>query len=205
MQEFISTYWLDILGTLTGLVYIYQEYKASIWLWVTGVIMPVIYMFVYLEAGLYADFGMQVYYAVAAVYGFMAWKFFKGKKNEDDEEPITHYPRRAVLPSVLIFLLLWGGIYLLLIHFTNSNVPVLDSWGNALSFIGLWALAKKYIEQWWIWIAVDIELSALYFYKGIPFTAGLYALYVVIAVAGYFKWKVMMAEQTIENHETALD
>ena len=52
--------WLDIAGTIIGLVYIYQEYKASIWLWVTGLIMPMVYMFVYYEAGLYADFGMQV-------------------------------------------------------------------------------------------------------------------------------------------------
>ena len=50
--------WLDIAGTIIGLVYIYQEYKASIWLWVTGLIMPMVYMFVYYEAGLYADFGM---------------------------------------------------------------------------------------------------------------------------------------------------
>ena len=63
--------WLDIAGTIIGLVYIYQEYKASIWLWVTGLIMPMVYMFVYYEAGLYADFGMQVYYVLAAIYGLL--------------------------------------------------------------------------------------------------------------------------------------
>ena len=170
---------LDMLGCLVGLIYIYQEYKASIWLWLTGIIMPVIYMFVYYEAGLYADFGMQIYYTLAAIYGFLYWRF--GRKKGTEEIPITHFPRRLILPSFLVFLLL--------IRFTNSTVPVLDSFGNALSFIGLWALAKKYIEQWWIWIVVDIELAALYLYKGIPFTAALYALYAVIAVAGYFKWK----------------
>lgn len=64
-----------MLGCLVGLIYIYQEYKASIWLWLTGIIMPVIYMFVYYEAGLYADFGMQIYYTLAAIYGFLYWKF----------------------------------------------------------------------------------------------------------------------------------
>ena len=178
---------LDMLGCIVGLIYIYQEYKASIWLWLTGIIMPVIYMFVYYEAGLYADFGMQIYYTLAAIYGFLYWKF--GRKKDEKEIPITRYPRRLILPSLLVFLVLWGALYLILIKFTNSNVPVLDSFGNALSFIGLWALAKKYIEQWWIWIVVDIELAGLYVYKGIPFTAGLYAFYAVIAVAGYFKWK----------------
>jgi len=178
---------LDMLGCIVGLIYIYQEYKASIWLWLTGVIMPLIYMFVYYEAGLYADFGMQIYYTLAAIYGFLYWKF--GRKKDEKEIPITHYPHRLILPSVLVFLGLWSVLYFVLTHATNSTVPVLDSFGNALSFIGLWALAKKYIEQWWIWIVVDIELAGLYIYKEIPFTAGLYAFYAVIAVAGYFKWR----------------
>ena len=185
LSYFIMT--LDMLGCIVGLIYIYQEYKASIWLWLTGIIMPVIYMFVYYEAGLYADFGMQIYYTLAAIYGFLYWKF--GRKKGAEEIPITHYPRQLIFPSLLVFLLFWAALYIILIKFTNSTVPVLDSFGNALSFIGLWALAKKYIEQWWIWIVVDIELAGLYVYKEIPFTAGLYAFYAVIAVAGYFKWR----------------
>lgn len=197
MNAFIADHWLDLLGTLTGLIYIYQEYKASISLWITGIIMPVIYLFVYYKAGLYADFGMSIYYTLAAIYGYISWKFFKNKKKDKKEErPISHFPRKYIFPSIGIFLLLWVAMYLLLIHFTNSTVPVLDSWGNALSIIGLWALAKKYIEQWWIWIAVDIELSALYVYKGLPFTALLYGIYVIIAIAATFKWKKMMRTDT---------
>lgn len=191
-MEFMSNNWLDILGTAIGLIYIYQEYKASICLWITGIIMPVVYMFVYLDAGLYADFGMQVYYTLAAIYGLLVWKFGKKHGQQTDEMPITHVKRSILLASVVLFAVAWAGIYLVLIHFTNSTVPVLDSFGNALSIIGLWWLARKYIEQWYLWIVIDAELSALYVYKGIPFTAGLYALYVVIAVAGYFKWKRMM-------------
>ena len=184
---------LDVVGTVIGLVYIYQEYKASIWLWLTGLIMPIAYTFVYYEAKLYADFGMQIYYILAAVYGFLYWQFGR-KKKENIEVPITRFPKQKILPTLFVFLLLWGAIYYVLITFTNSNVPVLDSFGNALSIVGLWALAKKYIEQWWSWVVADIELSALYIYKNIPFTAGLYALYAIIAVAGFYKWKKMMKE-----------
>lgn len=186
---------LDIIGCIVGLIYIYQEYKASIWLWMIGIIMPVIYMFVYYEAGLYADFGMQIYYTLAAIYGYLYWKLGKKKGTEDKEIPITHFPRRYIIPAIIVFFVLWIALYYILICFTNSTVPVLDSFGNALSFIGLWALAKKYLEQWWIWIVVDAELSALYIYKGIPFTAMLYALYTVIAVAGYFKWRRYIKQQ----------
>lgn len=187
--------WLDILGTIIGLIYIYQEYKASIWLWVTGIVMPITYMFVYLEAGLYADFGMQVYYALAAIYGLLVWKFGKKRGQQTETMPITHVKKSLLLPSLLLFLTAWGGIYLVLTNLTNSTVPVLDSFGNALSIIGLWWLARKYIEQWLVWIVVDTELAALYIYKDIPFTAGLYFLYVLIAIAGYLKWKKMMQQE----------
>lgn len=187
--------WLDILGTIIGLIYIFQEYKASIWLWVTGIVMPITYMFVYLEAGLYADFGMQVYYALAAIYGLLVWKFGKKRGQQTKTMPITHVKKSLLLPSLQLFLTAWGGIYLVLTNLTNSTVPVLDSFGNALSIIGLWWLARKYIEQWLVWIVVDTELAALYIYKDIPFTAGLYFLYVLIAIAGYLKWKKMMQQE----------
>lgn len=192
MHVFLSAHWLDLLGTLIGLVYVYQEYKANVWLWITGIIMPVVYMFVYWDAGLYADFGMQVYYALAAIYGLAVWKWGKKRNQTTQEMPITHVKRSLLLPSLFLFLTAWGVLYLILSNLTNSTVPVLDSFGNALSFIGLWWLARKYLEQWWIWVVVDVELSALYVYKGIPFTAGLYALYVFIAIAGFFKWRKMM-------------
>jgi len=69
---------------------------------------------------------------------------------------------------------------------------VADSFTTALSIVGIWALAHKYLEQWFIWIAVDIVTCVLYHYKEIPFKASLYALYVVIAIAGYMKWRRMM-------------
>ena len=78
---------------------------------------------------------------------------------------------------------------------TNSTVPALDAFTNALSFIGLWALARKYIEQWWAWLIVDFISTYLYLTKGIPFKAGLYALYTAMAIAGYYKWKRMMQQQ----------
>ena len=99
-------------------------------------------------------------------------------------------------PTLLFFLAAWGITYYILITFTNSTVPLQDSFTNALSFVGLWALARKYIEQWFFWIIVDAVCFYLYIVKGIPFKAGLYGLYVIIAVAGYFKWKKMMMKKS---------
>ena len=87
-----------------------------------------------------------------------------------------------------------GLTYYILVAYTNSTVPLLDGFTNALSFVGLWALARKYIEQWFFWIIVDVVCCYLYIVKGIPFKAGLYGLYVIIAVAGYFKWKKIIKQ-----------
>ena len=180
--------WLDILTTILGLIYIWLEYRASIALWFVGIIMPALDIVLYWQHGLYGDAGMACYYTLGALYGFYVWKFKKTRKKHESL-PIIYMPHNQYLPTVVFFFTAWGITYYILTTWTNSTVPVLDSFTNALSFVGLWALARKYVEQWLFWIVVDIVCSALYIQKGIPFKAALYGLYVVIAIAGYFKWK----------------
>ena len=190
MGEFLQTYWLDMLTTILGLIYIWLEYRASIALWFVGVIMPALDIYLYWSHGLYGDSGMACYYTLAALYGFYVWKFKKTRKKKEPL-PIIKMPRDKYLPVAACFFLAWGVTYYILIRWTNSTVPLQDSFTNALSFVGMWALARKYVEQWLFWIAVDAVCCILYVQKGIPFKAGLYGLYVVIAVAGYFKWNKM--------------
>lgn len=197
MMDYIASHGLDIFTTVLGLVYILLEYRASIWLWLVGIIMPALDVWLYWSHGLYGDAGMAVYYTIAGIYGYAVWKY--GKKhnqNEKEELPITYMKKSLYLPTLLFFLAAWSITYYILITFTNSTVPLQDSFTNALSFVGLWALARKYIEQWFFWIIVDAVCFYLYIVKGIPFKAGLYGLYVIIAVAGYFKWKKMMIKKS---------
>ena len=191
MQEFLLAHWLDITTTILGLLYIWLEYRASLWMWGAGFLMQALGIVLYYEKGLYADCGMEFYYLSMTIYGAWRWMHGISKKKA---LPIRHFPTRLILPWTLVICSVWALIYWLLITFTNSNVPLADSFTTALSIIGIWALAHKYLEQWFIWIAVDIVTSILYFYKDIPFKASLYALYVIIAILGYFKWKRMMNE-----------
>ena len=194
MTEFISAHWLDITTTLLGLLYILFEYRASVWLWFVGFLMQALGIVLYYQKGLYADCGMEFYYLSMTVYGY--WKWVHGSA-EKKELPITRFPRKLIIPWLVLILAIWGIIYWLLITFTNSNVPAADSFTTALSIVGIWALAHKYLEQWFIWIAVDVVTCVLYFYKDIPFKAGLYALYVIIAIFGYKKWKRMTDNRPI--------
>ena len=157
--------------------------------------MPALDIFLYWSHGLYGDAAMAVYYTVAAIYGWIVWKFCKKHDQKEGEQmPITHMPRRLYVPALLFFLVAWVATWFVLSHYTNSNIPVLDAFTNALSFVGLWTLARKYIEQWFFWILVDAVSCYLYVIKDLPFKASLYGLYVVIAVMGYFKWKKMMKQ-----------
>ena len=161
-------------------------------LWLVGIVMPAMDVFLYYSHGLYGDAGMAVYYTLAAVYGWTVWKFGKKRKQKEGEEmPVTFMPKRLYPIATVFFVAAWVATWFVLSRYTNSNVPVLDGFTNALSFVGLWALARKYTEQWLFWIVVDIVSCYLYIIKGIPFKASLYGIYVVIAVMGYMKWMKM--------------
>ena len=208
MTDFLYVHWLDIVTTVLGLAYILLEYKASVWMWLVGFLMQALGIVLYYQKGLYADCGMEFYYLAMTMYGW--WRWVKTPSNAPclggeqeaspkqarlEGAPIRHFPRRLVLPWMLLIGAVWAVIYWLLVTFTNSNVPLADSFTTALSIVGIWALAHKYLEQWFIWIAVDLVTCVLYFYKDSPFKASLYALYVVIAIAGWFKWRKMMEVQ----------
>lgn len=214
MQQYLLDHWLDIFTTLLGLLYIWLEYRAHIALWLVSIIMPAMDIWLYWTHGLYGDAGMAAYYTIAGVYGYVMWRYVKrtpsqpnpaslkssassgqSEQSESSEfshpSTITHMPLKKYLPVSIAFLAAWAATYWVLTTWTNSTVPLLDAFTNALSFVGLWALAKKYIEQWVFWIIVDAVCFYLYIGKGIPFKAGLYGLYTIIAVAGYFKWEKM--------------
>lgn len=191
ISEFLLAHWLDILTTVLGLLYIFLEYRASVWLWLVGFIMQSLGIVLYYQKGLYADCGMEFYYLAMTVYGY--WRWVRGGE-EKKSLPIRHFPKKLVLPWLGLIAVVWLVIYLLLVNFTNSNVPIADSFTTALSIVGIWALAHKYLEQWFIWIAVDVVTCILYFYKDIPFKASLYGVYVIIAIFGYFRWKKMVEE-----------
>lgn len=201
MIEYITEYFAtfdfvkacDMAGFIIGLVYLWLEYKASIWLWLASVIMPIVHGYTYLARGLYADFGMEFYYVLAAVYGFAMWQW--GKAKDKKERPITHASRRTMMGMIAAVAVVWIAIYVFLLKFTDSTVPGYDAFTTAMSIVALWSLAQKHVEQWIFWLVVDALCTVLYVYKQIPFSGVLYGFYTVMAIAGYYKWKKMAAQQ----------
>lgn len=187
---------LEISGLCIGLLYLWWEYHADAKVWLASLVMPAISMWIYYGKGLYADFGINIYYLIIAVYGFIAWtrKSSSGGKS-GNKLRIRHIPLAVSLLASLVGIALWVGICRVLVLFTDSTVPVADAFTTALSIVGLWMMARKYAEQWLIWFAVDIASSGLYLYKGLYFYCVLYVIYTVISLFGYRKWLRLMRDE----------
>lgn len=207
VQFFTVDRTLEIVGLLIGLLYLYWEYHADNRMWFANIAMPTISFWVYYRAGLYADFAMNIYYFVIAIYGYIVWTRHgrsETKKGEKRSLPITHIPPRRLLWVGLVFVAIYAVIATWLVTCTDSTVPYLDAFTTALSIVAMWLLARKYIEQWMAWILVDAVTVGLCWYKDRPFYALLYAAYTVIAFFGYAKWKRIMAKNdeglTVKNN-----
>lgn len=191
---------LEVAGFIIGLLYLWWEYHADSRLWFASIVMPTISMWIYFSKGLYADFGINIYYFLIAIYGYAVWTRSRRRapavaetdKKELEEHPITSIPRLQLLGCGTVFMVLWVALYLGLRFFTDSTVPLADSFTTALSIVAMWMLARKYLEQWIAWIAVDAVCIGLYAYKGIYLYAILYALYTVIAFLGLRNWRRIM-------------
>ncbi len=182
---------IEIIGAIIGIIYLILEYKANKWLWPVGVLMPAVYVWIFFKSKFYADMGKNIYYFFASIYGWIRWN--RGSSDQD-ELPITHTPTRYVLPLFLTGAALFILIAFILIRFTDSPVPFGDSFITALSIVGMWMLAQKYVEQWIVWFVANVASVALYYWKGLYPTSGLFVIYSIMSISGFYKWKRMVAQ-----------
>lgn len=189
---------IEITGAIIGLLYLLLEYKANVWLWPVGILMSVFYVIIYVTGKFYADAALQVYFIGANVYGLLKWTASRRHERKEgelktEELKICNTPGRLWLPLALVSVGIWMLIFLVLRTYTDSPVPLGDAFTTALSIVAMWMLSRKYIEQWLLWVVVNMVCVALYFWKGLYPTAILYSVYVVVAVLGYFRWRKLRA------------
>lgn len=189
---------IEITGAVIGLIYLYLEYKANVWLWPVGIVMSIFYVVIFFHGKFYADAAVYLYYIGANAYGLFQWTRSRKKTLGEDEVttdlPITHVPAKRILPLVAITFTLWMILYLILRTVTDSPIPLGDAFTTAVSIVATWMLAQKYLEQWMLWIVVNIVSTILYFWKGLYPTGILFIVYVIVAVLGYFRWKKEMVK-----------
>lgn len=187
---------IEIIGAAIGLLYLYLEYRADLWLWPVGIVMSIFYVVIFFHSKFYADAAIYLYYIGANIYGLVQWTRSHKQPVEGSETEqglaITHVPAKQILPLAATTLVLWMILYLILRTVTDSPIPLGDAFTTSASIVAMWMLAQKYLEQWMLWIVVNIVSTILYFWKGLYPTGVLFIVYVIVAVLGYCKWRKML-------------
>ena len=190
-QQFYQISWLEWLGTITGFICIYLAAKENIWNWPVSIISVVAYSIVFYQNKLYGDAGLQIYFLGTAFYGWYIWL----RKKSTADRPIERIAGMQwlyVCAGIIILTLL---LSMYLKANTDTDVPYADGFCTAMSFTAQLLLTRKILQNWILWIVVDICYVPLYFHKHLALTAVLYIVLIIIAFIGYLDWKKTYREQ----------
>lgn len=177
--------WLEVAGVITGLLCVYLAAVNNIWNWPIAIVSVAIYIFIFFKKLLYADMGLQFYFLGMNIYG---WYYWSRKPKSEEKTPVMLIKPREIIYSVIaiaVFTFILGSI----LKYTPASFPFLDSFCTACSLVAQVFLARKVLENWLIWIFVDVIYVGVYIAKRLDITAIMYAIYVLIALLGYLDWK----------------
>jgi nicotinamide mononucleotide transporter len=187
MLPWFSDRAIEIVAVAFSIAYLYFSIRQKILLWPMGMVSAMLYMVVFYQSKFYADMGLNGYYIIVSVYGWIHWS----RKGEvKGRAPvISRINRKMLLILGFLTLIAFGAIGWLLDHYTDSPVPYWDALTTAASFTATWMLARKILEHWIVWIVVDAISMGLYLYRGLYPTLILFGVYTTMAVIGYLEWK----------------
>lgn len=176
---------LEIVAVIFGVLYTVLMAKNKISCWIFGIIGSLLSVYLFVEyAKLYAEALLSVFYVFAGIYGWIVWK-----KQEVIEEvyqrKIMMHVKLISVGTALSLLMYFGLAY----FFKEAQKPLIDSFTTIFSFIATYLMAKKWIENWFYWIAIDGVSVYLYYTRGLEIYALLMFAYTIIVIYGYFEWK----------------
>lgn len=177
--------WLEAIAVFFGLLSVWYAKQENILVYPTGIISVVIYVYICFGARLYADMGINAYYFIMSVYGWIVWS---GRENNKPAVPISYSTRRENFYSLLLFIASYLVLFYSLKNHTDSDVPSWDAFTTAIFFVGMWLMAKKKVENWVAWIIGDLVSIPLYFYKGLILTSVQFMVFTALAIAGLISW-----------------
>lgn len=192
--------YLEFFGTIFNLWAVWLTTRRSIWGWPIGLVGVVLYAFLFYQIQFYSDLIEQLYYVATGLFGWWAWLHPPTAAHADEKRELRVGQltlRTNILVNSVTFAisLLWGfGMtkidrYLPILFPEPASFPYLDAITTVFSFLAQWLMAKKKIECWILWIAVDFIGVGVYWAKGIKFVALEFVLFLVLAVMGYLNWK----------------
>jgi len=184
---------IESIATVLALICLYFTIKQKVYLWIFGIASSALLMFVLGKSKIYANMLLQLYYVIISVYGWIAWSKKKDDKNQILRITLTSF--RVWLILGFVFGIIFASTYYILRFYTDTDVPILDSFTTALSIIATYMLARKHLEHWILWIVVDAISLCLYGYKERYQLFFLFMVYTISAFYGYFSWRKQYQKQ----------
>ncbi|TWB25392.1 nicotinamide riboside transporter PnuC [Nitrospirillum bahiense] len=178
---------LEIVAVIVSALAVWTTTRRSLWCWPLGLASVALYGVVFLEAKLYSDMVLQAVFGAFLVYGWVCW--WRGVR--DDGQVVV---RPLSVRDAILGLAAGGAasvaLGLAMARWTDASLPYLDATLAGFSLVAQYWTARKHIENWWLWIAVDVVYVAMYVVKDLYLTAGLYVAFIVLAILGLRSWRV---------------
>ncbi len=181
----ITTNYLELISFFLSVITVALNIRQLHWAWLFSIVSSATYAVVFFDARLYGDMGLQFVFISVSVWGWYQWLY---GGSQHDPLPVTRSSRQGWIVSALAWAIGFGILSVFLARFTNTDVPNIDGFLTAGSLVGQVLLSRKKVENWLVWIVVDILYVGLYMYKGLTLTAILYGVFVLMAAVGLSTW-----------------
>lgn len=187
--------YIEFFGTLLNVISVFLIVKKNIWNWIIGNLGVILFASLFYQVHLYADLFEQVFYFVTGVIGYFMWKSNSKGRDEIAIRKLTDDDKTIVAAVVVFGTVILYNIIINLDNWfpkqfpTEASYPWLDTGTTVVSFVATYLMMKRYLENWYLWITVDIVGIWLYWKKDVPFIAALYVMFLVLATKGAIEWR----------------
>lgn len=192
--------WLELTGVATGLLCVYLAAVNNIWNWPFAIISTGIYIYIFGKTALYADMLQNAYLLCINIYG---WYYWSRQGPDVLKVPVVRITSKQIVALVLIAALVTPMLGYALVslsrvlNYSPAALPYLDSFCTVVSLTAQVYMARKVLENWLIWIFVDVIYVGIYFTKGLGPTAFMFSIYAVLALLGYIDWRKTYRKQQL--------
>ena len=187
----LTTTPLELLSFVLSVATVLLNIRQNHWAWLFAILSSATYGVVFYGARLYGDMGLQLVFITVSFWGWYQW--LHGDETHD-RLPVTRSTQRGLLMAGAGWLAGFALLAWFLSRYTDTDVPNTDAFLTAGSLVGQVLLSRKKLENWHVWIIVDVLYVALYIHKGLMLTALLYGMFVAMAAVGLLAWRKSMGE-----------
>ena len=187
IEQVKATSLLEWLAVILGVAEVLLARANNVALYPTGIAATLISIYLLLNAHLFAESALNVYYVVMSVYGWYHWI----KKRNEPPVKVSFASRKEWVITLLISFVGWGLLYVLLVKYTPSTVPVMDAWVSSTAWAGMWLLARRKVENWLLLNVSNLFAIPLLFHKHLAMFSVLTLILFIVAIFGYLDWRKM--------------